>query len=77
MWTIIGILFVTGGIAAIEIPSLRRQKLKKDLWVFTALLAFGAGLTLADALNAKIPNMLDWITFLYKPLSDLIYNPLK
>ncbi|RAV12156.1 hypothetical protein [Paenibacillus contaminans] len=77
MWTIIGILFVTGGIAAIEIPSLRRQKLKKDLWVFTALLAFGASLTIADALNAKIPNMLDWISFLYKPLSDLIYNPLK
>jgi hypothetical protein len=77
MWTIIAIVFVTGGIAAIEIPSLRRQKLKKDLRVFALLLVFGAGLTLADALNAKIPNMLDWITFLYKPLSDLIYNPLK
>ncbi|WP_409344449.1 hypothetical protein [Paenibacillus sp. MBLB4367] len=77
MWPIISIIVICVGIVAVEVPSLRKQKRKKELWIFWALLVFGAGLTVADALQVKIPNPLDWISIVYKPLSDLIYKPLK
>ncbi len=77
MWAIAGIITATAAIAIIEIPSLWRKKWKKELWAFSILLLFGAGLSFALSLHANIPNPLDWITFVYKPLIDALSGLLK
>jgi hypothetical protein len=68
MWIIVGILAVASIAAAIEIPSLHRDK--KELWVFSILLLSGTGLSIAESLEANIPNPLDWIAAVYRPLGD-------
>ncbi|MFU2017627.1 hypothetical protein ACM6Q7_21615 [Peribacillus butanolivorans] len=71
------ILVIVAMIIAIDVPSLLRKKLKKELWIFSVLLLFGTALSISQALNIKIPNPLDWITAIYKPLSDMIEKLLK
>ncbi|MBT2618877.1 MULTISPECIES: hypothetical protein [unclassified Bacillus (in: firmicutes)] len=72
MVAVAGILVIVAVIIAIDVPYLLRGKLKKELWVFSILLLFGTALSIAQALNIKIPNPLDWITVIFKPLSDII-----
>ncbi|OAB46129.1 hypothetical protein [Paenibacillus glacialis] len=67
-----GMLFIVAIIIAIEVPPLWRKKLKKELWAFSLLLLFGTILGLAQALEFKIPNPLDWVISVYKPVSDLM-----
>lgn len=76
MW---GIFFVVIAvvIVIIEVPSLLKKKLKKELWVFSILLIFGLGLSIAQSLNMDLPNPIDLIAFLYKPFSEFIYGFLK
>lgn len=77
MWVSAGILVITVMIIIKEVPTLLRNKLKKELWVFSILLLFGTGLSIAQGLQKEIPNPIDWISFIYKPLSDLISSFLK
>ncbi|MED3909801.1 hypothetical protein P4646_12770 [Peribacillus simplex] len=77
MVAVAGILVIVAVIIAIDVPPLMRKKLKKELWIFYILLLFGTALSIAQALNIKIPNPLDWITAIYKPLSDMIEKLLK
>ena len=77
MVAVAGILVIVAVIIAIDVPHLLRNKLKKELWIFSILLLFGTALSIAQALNIKIPNPLDWITAIYKPLSDMIETLLK
>ncbi|MEW9669859.1 hypothetical protein [Ammoniphilus sp. 3BR4] len=77
MWATVGILFISGILAMMEVPSLFKKKLRKELWVFSILLVCGTGLSIAMVLNKEIPNPLDWITALYKPFSDFLYGLLK
>ncbi|PGY09925.1 hypothetical protein [Bacillus sp. AFS031507] len=72
-----GILVIVTVIIAIDVPPLLRKKLKKELWIFSILLLFGTSLSIAQAMNIKIPNPVDWITAIYKPLSDIIEKLLK
>ncbi|MFB5284506.1 hypothetical protein [Peribacillus sp. Hz7] len=72
-----GILLIVAVIIAIDVPPLLRKKLKKELWIFSILLLFGTALSIAQALNIKIPNPIDWITAIYKPLSDMLEKLLK
>lgn len=77
MVAVAGILVIVAVIIAIDVPPLLRKKLKKELWIFSILLLFGTALSIAQALNMKIPNPLDWITAIYKPFSDMIEKLLK
>jgi len=77
MWGIAGIVAVTAAIAMIEAPSLWRKKWKKELFVFAVLLAAGSALSIALSLHVEIPNLLDLITFVYKPLSKALSSLLE
>jgi hypothetical protein len=70
MWNISGILAVTALIAILDVPQLWKKKLVKELWVFAILLLAGAGLSFTLAMNAPIPNPLDLLEWIYKPISD-------
>ncbi|MFD1955048.1 hypothetical protein ACFSL6_12930 [Paenibacillus thailandensis] len=71
------ILAATVAIYMLEAPSLRRRKLRKELWVFTLLLLLGCGLGIAKSLQVPIPNPVDWIILVYGPLGDALYEWLK
>ncbi|MGG3451020.1 hypothetical protein [Domibacillus aminovorans] len=72
MVAVAGILVILAVIIAINVPPLLRKKLKKELWIFFIFLLFGTILSIAQAMNIKIPNPLDWITAIFKPLSDMV-----
>lgn len=76
MWAIASILTV-GVIAWIEIPSLLKKKRIKELCVFSVLLLIGVGLSISQSLQLNIPNPLDWINVVFKPLNDAIFGILK
>jgi hypothetical protein len=77
MLVITGIVVITLLIILIEVPPLFRKGLKRELWVFFILLFFAAGISIMHGLNIDLPSPHDWISFIYKPLSDVIYNFLK
>ncbi|MEK3886188.1 hypothetical protein [Bacillus sp. FSL K6-3431] len=77
MVAVAGILVIVAVIIAIDVPPLLRKNLKKELWIFSILLLFGTALSIVQVLNIKIPNPLDWIAAIYKPLSDMIEKLLK
>ncbi len=77
MVAVIGIFVIVAVIVAIDVPPLLRKKCKKELGIFSVLLLFGTALSIAQALNIKFANPLDWITTIYKPLSDIIEKLLK
>lgn len=74
---IAGILAAAVLIALMEVPSLMRKRYKKEMWVFCILLLLGTGLSIAQSLDMNIPNPFDWITAVYKPLSDSVERLLK
>ena len=77
MGPILGILFAAMGMIIYEVPSLWKRGLKRELWVFSILLAIGTGLFIVRSLQMKIPSPLDFISMIYKPISDAIFNFLK
>ena len=62
---------------AFELPNLRKNKLTKELWVFSILMLIAVGLGIAQSLDLQIPNPLNGITIVFKPLSDFVYGMLK
>ncbi|MDF2713852.1 MAG: hypothetical protein K0R28_777 [Paenibacillus sp.] len=73
MLGIIGMLTVGAGIVLIELPLLRKRG-KKEVWVFCVTLALALGLGMAKSARVPIPNPLDWIAFVYKPVSDAVFR---
>lgn len=77
MWAIAVVLIVTALIIIIEVPSLLRKQLRKELWMFSILLLIGTGLSIAQSLQVDIPNPLDLLTIVYKPINDVVKGFLK
>lgn len=68
----IGILLVAAVILFIEVPSLLEKKDKKELIAFSILLTLGVSLSVAYSFDVQIPNPIDLLTFIYKPLHDVV-----
>lgn len=77
MWTVAGIFAVGILFALVEVPSLRNRKLKREMAAFFSLLFIGVGLGIAQSKQINIPNPLDWISMIYKPVSDWLMSILK
>jgi len=77
MWKMLGIFAAAALIVAIEVPALIRKGYKKELWVFSILLIIGVGLSVALGLRVKLPNPSDWLTAVYRPVSNAIENLLE
>lgn len=77
MWATLGIVIVAILIFMAEAPSLLKNKAKRELWVFSVLFVIGVGLSITRGLNVSIPNPLDVLIIVYKPLSDLLTSLLN
>jgi hypothetical protein len=73
----IGILLIAAIILWIEVPPLLEKKYKKELVVFSIFLAIGVGISMTIGFGKSIPNPLDLLTFVFKPLNDVITLLLK
>ena len=74
----IGILLIAAVIVWMEVPPLLEKKYKKELLVFSILLAIGVGLSITlFGFEKTIPNPFDLLTFIFKPLNDFISHLLK
>lgn len=74
MWIVSAIVLVGGIIASIEAPALIRNKMTRELWIFAVVLAFAIAVSILHALRVPLPNPLDWITAVFKPVSDYIFG---
>lgn len=77
MGVIIMVLVVATLIAMLELPGLLRKKMKVERWVFVTLLFIGTILSMLQFSRVRLPNPLDWITYIYQPLSDFVFGILN
>lgn len=77
MWGITGIVVTTAFIVMIEVPPLIKAKLKKELWLFSIMLLLGTLLSIAKFLQLPIPNPLDMLFVIFKPMSDMLFSFFK
>lgn len=56
----------------VEIPNMLKNKLNKELWIFSVLLLIGTVLVILKSLNVKISNPSDWVDMVYSPITDLM-----
>ncbi|WP_236690318.1 hypothetical protein [Guptibacillus hwajinpoensis] len=73
MWFVLLIGIIILAYSVIEIPKFKKSNQKKELWTFSSLLLVGYSLLIAQTMNAPIPNPLDMITFVYKPVSKVLF----
>lgn len=64
-----GIVLVSILVALFEIPKLIKEKAKKEIIVFCFFLINGTLLSILYALRVKLPNPVDWIIVVFKPIS--------
>ncbi|MGE7112322.1 hypothetical protein [Lysinibacillus sp. NPDC047702] len=71
------ILVISSIIAFAFIPKLNKKKETKTIITFSILLLLAAALNIGVALKLKIPSPLDFITFIFSPIKDLIVSLTK
>ncbi|NMD69163.1 hypothetical protein HHO41_02600 [Bacillus sp. DNRA2] len=67
-----GILIISLLIAWFEIPKLKQDKATKEMIVFCFFLISGTVLSILSALRITIPNPVNWLIFLFEPVSKWI-----
>ncbi|OPH57217.1 hypothetical protein BC351_25450 [Paenibacillus ferrarius] len=77
MLTSITTILIGSIIALIESPALFRKKLTMEIWIFFTVLLIGTLLSILLELRMPFPNPMDWLTFIYKPISDFVFGILK
>lgn len=73
MWFVLVIGIIVLAISVIEIPLFKKNKKKKELWTYSIILLVGYSLLVAQTMRVPLPNPLDLITFVYKPISKVLF----
>jgi xanthine/uracil permease len=68
----LGILLISAVIVWIEVPTLLKNKQKKELIIFSVFLVIGIGMGMTIGFGKTIPNPTEFLSFILKPLSDLL-----
>jgi hypothetical protein len=74
MVKVLGVLFITFLIVLKEIPPLKKQKKKKEIWIFSFFQLFATTLFCLIVLDVKVPSPLEVIRVVYKPISEVIFT---
>ena len=72
MLPVIFIIIIASLISLYEIPRLLKKELKKEIFIYSLLLIIAVGLGILYSLDIKIPNPLEGLTSIYKPINKLI-----
>ncbi|MEC0229088.1 hypothetical protein [Paenibacillus alba] len=76
-WGVTAVFVVSICIFILEFRPLWRKRIRKEIWIFSILLFLGAGLNIAHILRIEIPNPLQVMVAIYKPISDAMVSFLK
>ncbi|CAH1206896.1 hypothetical protein PAECIP111893_02642 [Paenibacillus plantiphilus] len=74
MLGVAGIIAAAGVIILLQVPVLRKKKLKKELWAFWILLLLGVGISISKSILLNIPTPMSWIAIALKPFSDFLIH---
>ncbi|OUS67758.1 hypothetical protein B1748_35695 [Paenibacillus sp. MY03] len=69
---IVGIAAVAACICVLEIPRMWRSRQWKELGLFGFLLALGTGISVGVGLDAGLPNPMDWLAAIFRPIDILV-----
>lgn len=72
MVKVIGILLIITVMVILEVPQLLEKKLIKELLIFFIFLVFGTVLSILLALGVAVPNPIDFLNYVLKPLTKII-----
>ncbi|OIU71687.1 hypothetical protein [Rossellomorea aquimaris] len=75
MVNLIIILGISAGMFLVDLKALKKKK--KELIIYLTILTFGIGLFAAEAFHLEIPNPLNVIIFLFKPMTQWINSFFK
>lgn len=67
MWKSLGAILIYIAIAWFHIPQLEKDKLIREIWIFSILMLFVATITVLKLTNVPLPSPLDLITLIFKP----------
>ena len=67
----LGILLIAAVIVRIEVPTLLKNKQKKELIIFSSFLAIGIAMSMTIGFGKTIPNPAEFLSFVLKPFNDL------
>jgi hypothetical protein len=73
----LGILAIAAVIITIDVPPLIKTKQKRELYVFFTLLVTAVVVSLLMNFNVNIPNPLDFIKWMFKPMTNVLNNVQK
>ncbi|MDC3415867.1 hypothetical protein [Aquibacillus salsiterrae] len=65
---LIGILIIVTLICWYEVPKMRKQKMKKELILFTFFLSISTGLAVLMVIGVPVPNPADMLIRLFSPI---------
>lgn len=75
--SILAVLVFSTVLCITEIPKMLKERLYRELWTFSILLAAGTILTVLKSLDVEIPNPSDFIAWVYSPLAETMKNITK
>ncbi|WP_458413536.1 hypothetical protein ACNQFZ_01155 [Schinkia sp. CFF1] len=67
MWKSLGAILIYMAIAWFHVPQLKKDKLIREIWIFSILMLFVATITVLKLTNVPLPSPLDLITLIFKP----------
>ena len=70
------ITIIVIGVLIYELPPLIKEHMWRETAAFLILLILGTFLAVAQVIDAKIPNPVDFIEILFTPVSDWVNNVL-
>ncbi|SFJ21570.1 hypothetical protein SAMN02799624_03644 [Paenibacillus sp. UNC496MF] len=71
------VLIMAALVVRFQYPRLKRNGQKKELAVSACLLAAAVTLSMLQSFRVELPNPLDWLTVVYKPLSKAVLSMLN
>jgi len=72
MVSILAIIFIAAIIVIVDLPSLRKDNLKREIRIFFISLFISVGLVIAWVLDVPMTNLFIILEIMYKPISDAV-----
>lgn len=63
----IGVIIIYIGIAFFQIPQLKKEKMIREIWIFSLLMLVVTAATVMKLNNLPLPSPLDFITVILNP----------
>lgn len=72
MWISIGSIVIAAIVFLSESSRMKRQQLFKERWLLLVMLLIAAWFGVILGMKGRIPNPMDWIMMMFKPLREFL-----